>query len=300
MILLERLKSLSLPNGNDGKILERRRFFSALKNAVGERWILFVFLILFMVPFSILKTLSEDGSEVFASQKDALVLEVFARTDLEPDAYPLLEESLRVLTGVKEVIAVSPQDSLKKVAGDPKIGIDTSWLMKKSQDLKDTILPWSYDLHLARWDEEALKGVIQKIEGLQVGRNKIIGVSEIHYDKERWSLAFALYNYVRWIKRSLAFLLFLSFSMLIFLAVKLRNRVRNESRILSEGVRFLSLGLAGGILSHGVYLVILSLTFFPETFNWRDQIGHGLIFQTTLSLVVSLSLFGVWALGKKI
>ena len=287
MPLLEQIKSFPV-------------FLPALRTAFKERWILLVFLVLFVVPFSILKTLEEDGSEVFASQKDALMLEVFARTDLKPEAYPALEQVLKSLSGVKEVIAVSPEESLKKVANDPKLGIDPGWLGKKSQDLKnkDTILPWSYNVHLARWNDADLKTLVQKIEGLEMGKEKIKAVAEIHYDKERWSLAFALRNYVRWLKRSLAFLLLITFASAIFLAVRVRGKISSDPEFLTAGWGFLALGLAGGILSHVIQLVILSVSFFPESFSWKDQIGQGLLFQAGLSVILSLSGFGVWLLGK--
>ena len=300
MILLERLKSWTLLNGSRERPVEWRKTASMVNSVLKKRWILLVFLLQFIVPISVLKTLSDDGIEIFASQNDALLLEVFARTDLEQEAYPLLEESLRALPGVKEVVAVSPQESLRKVAGDPKLGIDTGWLMKKTRDLKDkeTILPWSYKLHLARWDEKNLKTVIQKIEDLQVGRNKVKSISEIHYDRERWSLAFALYNYVRWITRISAFLLVISLLVPIFLAVKIRHKIRSHPVFLHDGIGFLALGLAGGLLSHAVQLAVLSFSFFPESFSWSDQLGRGLLFQISLSLLLTFSCFGVWVLGK--
>src|SRR3990167_8325589 len=68
-----------------------------------RRWLLLGILPLWIVPFSLLRTLERDGREIFAAQKNALILEVYSRTDLPSDAYPLLEESLTALPDVKEV-----------------------------------------------------------------------------------------------------------------------------------------------------------------------------------------------------
>ena len=266
-----------------------KRAAGSILKILKARRLLLLFIPLAVIPFSVLKTLGEDGQEVFASQKDAMILEVFSRTDLAPEDYPLLEESLMALEDVKGVVAVSPDESLTKIAADPKLGIDPSWLLKKKEDLKgkDTILPWSYDLHLARWDDQTLSVLTQRIASLEVGKNKTKAVSEIHYDRERWSLAFALFNYVRWLKRVLGFLLCLGLGVFIFLAVKMRRESPLDKSLVEEGAGFFALGILGGILSHVFSLIILSTSFFPEAFSWKNQMGRSLMFQSGLSLIFS-------------
>ncbi len=275
MLTLEKIKSSPLAG--------------IIKKTLKTRWLLLLFIPTLIVPLTVLKTLSEEGQAVFSAQKGALVMEVFSRTDLAPENYKLLEENLRALEGVKEVIAVSPEESLAKISEDPKFGIDPQWLMKKKEDLKgkDTLLPWSYDLHLAKWDEKFLAGLLGTIENMEVGQNKIKAVSEIHYDRERWTLTFALFNYVRWLKRVLGFLLSLVLGIMGYLAVKVRRKFTPDQELVTEAVGFFSIGILGALASHALYLAILSISFFPETFSWKNQLGRSLIFQIGLSILFS-------------
>lgn len=268
--------------------LSRIRKF--LAGVLKKRWLLLGILPLWIVPFSLLRTLDKDGREIFAAQKNALILEVYARTDLPADAYPLLEESLRALAGVKEVVAVSPEESLNKVADDPALGVDASWLRKKMTDMKgkDTLLPWSYDIYPEKWDESSIADIIRQIESIEVGRGKVKAVSEVHYDRERWALTFALFNYVRWIRRSLGILIITGLGVGAFFAFKVRNYYFQQENWAKEAGGFLTLAALGGLLSHGLLLAMLSQTFFPETFNWKVYAGRFLPLELALSLYFCL------------
>ncbi len=289
MLIIERIKAFLTDQKRAGIEAQWGKISASLKKTFKTRRLLLFFIPLFVVPFSVLKTLGEDGEAVFAAQKGALVLEVFSRTDLAPEDYALLEENLKALESVKGVVAVSPEESLSKITLDPKLGIDPQWLQKKKEDLKgkDTLLPWSYNLYLSRWDENNLARLTLTIQNLEVGKNKIKAVAEIQYDRERWSLAFALFNYVRWLKRVLGMLLCLGLGLLGYLAIQVRKKLVLDETLAMEAAGFFSLAILGGILSHLLFLVVLALSFFPETFSWKNQIGHALIFQIGLSFLFS-------------
>ena len=278
-----------------------KRFREFLAAVLRRRWLLLGILPLWIVPFSLLRTLDKDGREIFLAQKSALILDVYARTDLPADAYPLIEESLRAVPGIKEVVAVSPEESLKKIADDPSLGIDAAWIKKKMSDLKgkDTLLPWSYDVYPAKWDEASLSDLIRRIESIEAGHGKGKAVSEVHYDRERWALAFALFNYARWIRRSLGILILTGMSVGAFFAFKVRNLYFQEENWAKEAGGFLALAALGGLLSHGLLLVMLSQTFFPETFDWKAYAGRFLPLQLGLSLYFCLCAHAALVLDRR-
>ncbi|OGR86081.1 MAG: hypothetical protein A3A86_00760 [Elusimicrobia bacterium RIFCSPLOWO2_01_FULL_60_11] len=266
-----------------------------------RRWLLLGILPLWIVPFSLLRTLERDGREIFAAQKNALILEVYSRTDLPSDAYPLLEESLRALPDVKEVTAASPEESLKRVADDPALGVDSTWLRKKMADMKgkDTLLPWSYDVYPEKWDESSLSDLTRRIEAIEVGRGKVKAVSEVHYDRERRALTFALFNYVRWIRRSLGILIAVGLYVGAFFAFKVRKYYFEQENWAREAGGFLILAVLGGLLSHGLLLSVLSQAFFPETFNWKVYVGRFLPLELALSVYFCLCAHAALVLERR-
>jgi len=279
-------------------IIRIREFLAGI---LKKRWLLLGVLPLWIIPFSLLFTLNKDGQEIFASQKSALILDVYSRTDLPSDAYPLLEESLRALAGVRNVTVVSPEESLEKVAGDSVLGIDTSWLKKKMSDMKgkDTLLPWSYNVYPEEWNEDFLMNLIQQIQAIEVGRGKLKAVSEVHYDRERWALTFALFNYLRWIRRSLEILILAGLGVGAFLAFKVRKHYFQKENWVKEAREFFILALLGGGLSHGFLFVVLSQSFFPETFNWKIYAGRFLPLELALSLYFCLCAHAALVLERR-
>lgn len=252
-----------------------------------KRWLLLAILPLGIVPISMLTTLAKDGLEILDLQKTTLLLDVYARTDLPSDVYPLLEESLQALLGVREVVAVSPEESLDKAVQDTTLGIDAAWLKQKMADLKgkDTLLPWSYKIYPEEWD--SLLELIREIESIEVGRLKIKAVSEVHYDRERWALTSALFNYGTWIRRSLWVLLIAGLGVGAFLAFRARPYFQKENLAKKAG-EFLLLALLGGLISHGLLLGVLSQSFFPEIFNWKIAVGRSLPLELALSIYFCL------------
>lgn len=258
-----------------------------VKNFLTSRWLFFGCSVVGILLLTVLKTLHEDGQEIFSLQKGAFILEVFAPTDLNPEFYPIVEESLRALPGVKGVVATSPEESLKRMVAEKTIAEESEWLLKKSFELKgkNTILPWSYDLHLSRWDEPFLKELINRIEKLEVGYPKTKAISEIHYDLERWSLTFALYNYLRWVR---TVLVFFACSLAGFLFVSFKRWVQSGKikEILLKEVRLIFLfGFCAGLVSHIFCLFVLSLAFFSSALSWQSQVGRFLLFQISLGIL---------------
>lgn len=165
--------------------------------------LLLFFLAMFLTFLvSVIAALRKEGLDVYASQRNVLKLEVFAKTDLKPEWIPLLEESLRSMPGIKRVVSFSPENAIQKLTSDPQLDVDGSWLLQKTEELKgkDTILPWTYNLYLKSWDQTALNELTQKIQELEIGVPQTKAVTEVHYDQERWVLAVSLFNYLKWLK----------------------------------------------------------------------------------------------------
>ncbi|OGR83167.1 MAG: hypothetical protein A2901_07910 [Elusimicrobia bacterium RIFCSPLOWO2_01_FULL_54_10] len=276
-------------------------FLDTLGSIFRRRWILLGIIPVWVVPFSLLKTLGDDGMEVFFAQKTALVLEVHARTDLAPDIYPLLEESLLALDGVKQVIAASPEESLKKVAEDTSLGIDSAWLLKKKEDLqgKDTLLPWSYTVHPDGWTDDFVSALTGRILALEVGEDKVRPVAEVRSDRERAALAYALFNYSRWIRRTLVLMLGLGLVSGAVLAMKIGWKFKDEEGWAHKIAGIFFLALLGGLLSHVLYIAILSYSFFPETSGWMLHLGRSLPFQLALSVLFSFFAHGALFLERR-
>ena len=62
---------------------------------------------------------------------------------------------------------------------------------------------------------------------------------------------------------------------------------------------FLVLGLLGGLLSHAVFLAVLSQSFFPDTFNLMVHLGHMLPLQLGISTVFCFYACAALRLEKK-
>lgn len=235
----------------------------------------------------------EDGMAVLASQKDGLVLEVFSRTDLTSEQNTLLRESLLAMDGVNELDFISPDEALKKLSVESKLDIETEWLAQKSNELKGiaTVLPGTYRLHLMRWDELFLNSLISKIEVLEVGTPKVQPVAEIHYDKERWELIYLLYNYLRWLNGILIAL----FAMLVFFAADfVVRRIRLKEKLVrrkTELAQILLCGVFSGIVSHLFSLFVLSVSFFSDSFSWKENIGKDGLIQIFVSTFVFFLLY---------
>ncbi len=249
---------------------------------------LFGLAILLPLLWTVLFALSRDAHNLFLSQKGALVLEVFAKTDLRAENVPLVEEALRAIPGVSEVVATSPEEALNKVVSDPNFLIDEEWLKDKSGELrgKATLLPWSYDLHLERWDDAVLKDVLIRVQNLEVGVPRSPVISEVHYDSERWALVFGLYNYSKWIRAvlwtsSAAVLLFSLFAF----ARRMRRAASRLALVRSLRVSLL-LGVLAGFACHAVYLALLAASFFAERFSWQTRMGEDLLFQIAAATLV--------------
>lgn len=272
-----------------------RRFFEA-------HTALFAFSILIAFLFSVLYTLRQDGLSVFESQRAALVLEVFSRTDLPVDAIPLLEEGLRAIDGVKEVVAVSPDESLQRLAQEPNLPVSPEWLQAKTsiENGAAGLLPWTYRLHLNAWDEATLNGVLGRVEMLEVGVPKLDPVAEVHYDRERWSLTVALYHYVKWLGAVLAVCGVFLAGFLAAFVVKtgrwIRRNVQPSAGPLHLWGRFwprVVFGVSAGIIAHFLFLVVLSQAFYFRQFSWEQQAGHLLLPQIALSLLLAFLAAGV-------
>lgn len=273
--------------------------------------------LVFLFLYGSLQILYRDGREIFQEQKNALALEVFSQTDLSTDALKLLEEQLRALDGVDEVVASSPESSLERLLQEPELELDLQWLTQRSKEKKGMILPWSYTLHLSRWDEPTLKELVEKIEHLKVGHPAKKAVMEVHYDKERWSLVVALFHYLKWLR---AVLLAGVFLLCFFLVVlfgsafwKWKEENRSESfrqgqarekgrtffQFLLEGSNFremlaaCSSGLCAGLLAAFLCLLVLAGTFFSNSIYWTKFLKGFLFSQLFFGMLIALAGF-VW------
>lgn len=286
---LEKLKSFCRQKSADF-----RKFFTGHLS-------FFLISVLLVFLLTVLKILKNDGQEIFLSQKGALTIEVFARTDLNSEYYSILEEELRALPGVKEVGSVSPEKALEGISADPKLSVESQWLQQKMVELKgkNTVLPWSYRLQLSRWDEPFLKEVTEKIIVLEVGFPKTKAVSEIHYDKERWFLTFALYNYMEWLAAVLKVSTIIIFGLLAVFIVRWIRNVEERQSVFQNIWLILFSGIFSGLIGHFLSLLVLMVSFFSEPFLWRIQIGEFLLPQLFLGTICILLGFGYSLIQKK-
>jgi hypothetical protein len=260
-----------------------------------SRWILLGSFILVSFFAAVVGTLRRDGLETLRAQQDALVLEVFSRTGLKRESQDLLQEKLRTLGGVVDLEAQSPEESLSKLGTEGKIDIDANWLAQKNSDLKGGgVLPWSYSLHLARWDEAFLKDLTEEIERIELGYPKEAVVSEVHYDKERWALVYALQQYVQWLGKVLLVCALIVGSFAVNFIFKLFQSSRRKKFPfgLKDWAVIFGLGCVCGFLSHLVYLLALSLSFFPESFSWKVRFGSFLAQQVLLCVLLVAFSYG--------
>lgn len=269
-------------------------------------------MILFVLLFTVVLTLYRDGNEIFHSEKDALILEVFAQTDLSPESYTVLDEQLRNMKGVKEVVSVSPEESLKKMAGEQKLPIDFQWLLKKSDELKgkNTILPWTYRIYLSEWGELFLRETVNTIQNLEVGVPPRKAVARVSYDKERWSLVYALLNYVHWLWAVLLVVSTCVFGFLTLFFVKWLKWIQSDTEISArlwsnrklwwrEIWSISVIGIVCGLASHFFYLFILSLSFFSDTLYWWTRFGDFMMIQIGLAMLISFLIYGYYLFEGK-
>ena len=251
--------------------------------------VLIIFINILLTP--ILK-LARDGSQILALQKGALILNVFAVTSLNIDQAHLLEEKLSSLEGVREVISLSPEELIKKTLSDSNLAVDQEWLLRKMAELKgkDNILPWSYRLYLKKWNEQFLENVVKTIHEITVGEPKVKVVSEVNYDRERWSLLFSLYNYERWLNMVLGVSFLAVILILIILFFKI---LRNPAFPLKEWFLFsFAGGLGTGLAANFIYILTIKLSFIYNFFSIKEQIVQTLLPQILISLLLSLIGFG--------
>lgn len=267
-----------------------------------SRWILFGCFILVSFLATVVSTLQKDGREILRSQRDAFVIEVFSRTGIPQETADLLQEKLRSLDGVRDVEAQSPEDSLKRLVGESRLDIDANWLSQKNEELKGNgaVLPWSFSVRLNRWDEAFLKSLVEQIEDLEIGYPSEKVVAEVHYDQDRWTLVYALHNYVEWLGKVLLAcgLIFLSF--LVSFVVRWLKLSHPHRRLfpMKDLWIVVALGVACGLISHLIYLTVLSVSFFPESFSWRAAFGRFLAQQIALCVVFLLLGYGYRAFER--
>jgi cell division protein FtsX len=263
---------------------------------------LFVFSVLMSFILATLIQLRRDGLEIFNGQKSAIVLDVFAKTDLTPDFYPLIEEGLRDLSGVHEVISISPDESLRQLTQGSQLESEAQWLNQKNEELrgKGAVLPWTYKIHPVDWNDASIAALVSRVENLEVGVPKTKAISETYYDRERLSLTVALENYVRWITAVLLTVFVLA-AVLIF-AQFLRwlrlERHKAVSLLKENFLPTLLVGLLAGLSSHLLFLLVLSFSFFSESFSWLNHLGHLLAPQIALAVVSMAMIHGFYLLRK--
>ena len=248
----------------------------------GRSWIdgkMILWTLLLTLLISLLFILRSEGTKVLDLNRDALVLEVFSRTDLDPAQVPELEEKLKTFSEVKTVVVTSPEESLNKLENDPNLGIDLNWLKQKKEQLKNsnTILPWSYDCHLSEWDEAHLTGLIKKIEEIRLGGNSVNPILEIHYDKERWSFALSLKNYLKWINTVLFLSTFLLLTGFVGPFIDWVRTTENQTPLMELGRQelfkkygqLLVLAVVCGMGVHAMIVVAYALSFSPSVWSFQ-------------------------------
>lgn len=263
----------------------QRSFFSCLK--LEWKFLLFsAFLTFFAAAFFKLK---QDGLENYQSNKNALVLEVFSEADLDLNTAKELEIKLKSLEGVKEVISTAPLEALNKLTLEPGINVDLSWLKEKN------FLPWSYDLHLTRWDNQFLQDLISRVESLRLGEDGRRVVAEVHYDKERWSLVYALQNYLRWIEQAFFVGGFFMFGFLLVAFFKFfyigGTNLKAGLNLMKEFLFVLVSGFLAGLMSALLYTGVLSYSFFPESFFWKEAVKKYFLFQIVFATMIYFIIF---------
>src|SRR3989338_823126 len=267
------------------KMSEKSYFLNCLK----LEWKLLLFSIFLTFFAAALLKIKQDGKEIYLSHKNALVLEVFSEAELDLTGAKELEMKLKSLDGVKEVISTSPEEAAGKLSLLSDLRFDPSWLKEKD------FLPWSYDLHLMRWDHLFLQDLIAKIESVELGEPKRRIVSEIHYDKERWSLVYALKNYLKWMEQlffigSFLMLGFLLYAISRFFYIEGINS-QNKLNFIKQGFSLLLSGFLAGIISALLYCVVLSYSFFPESAAWEVAVQKTFLFQLLFATAIHFIIF---------
>ncbi|MBI2119249.1 MAG: hypothetical protein HYT97_06455 [Elusimicrobia bacterium] len=275
------------------KMSEKSYFLNRLK----LEWKLLLFSIFLTFFAAALLKIKQDGREIYLSHKNALVLEVFSEAELDLNGAKELEMKLKSLDGVKEVISTSPEEAAGKLSLLSDLSFDPSWLKEKD------FLPWSYDLHLLRWDHIFLQNLIAKIESLELGEPKKRIVSEIHYDKERWSLVYALQNYLKWMEQvffigSFFMLGFLLYASLRFFYIEGINS-ENKFNFIKQGFSLLLFGFLAGMISALLYLTVLSYSFFPESAAWKGAVEKTFLFQVLFGSAVYFIIFNLSVKERK-
>ncbi len=209
----------------------RKKMLKKIKPLVDKKMIFWTFLVSLL--FSLLFILRSEGVKVLNLNRDALVLEVYSKTNLEVPDYFQIGEKLKLFPEIKTVVTTSAEESVKKLENDPNLNLDLMWINQKKNEVNasNSILPWSYACSLNKINQDQFQALIKKIEELKLENNSS-PVWEVHYDKERWSYIENLSRTVRWIN----FIIFtgsagLCFALARSLAQGFRKRGEEDSGI---------------------------------------------------------------------
>ena len=83
------------------------------------------------------------------------------------------------------------------------------------------------------------------------------------------------------------------------LAMKIGWKFKDEEGWAHKIAGIFFLALLGGLLSHVLYIAILSYSFFPETSGWMLHLGRSLPFQLALSVLFSFFAHGALFLERR-
>jgi hypothetical protein len=257
-----------------------------------------LFLCAFLASFT--AALARDSSRILRAHQDAFTLKVYARTDLGAGAYAELEQVLRGLDHVSSLEAVSPENALKMLEADPNPPVNPTWVAERQKELKgkDTVLPWSYELSLEKWDAGTLDVLVNNIRAIPDKGSKGFAVDSVRYDEGRLGLLLEWRQQVRSLKMALRLFFFiLSFSFgAAFLSYFKKHAWKPRLHFSKEF--FFSVGLCAalGLLAGGVIHGAGKL-LFPALFAGKRlfafESGAGFIL-----LVFAYSLFEMRAHAK--
>ena len=233
---------------------------------------------------AVLFALHQDGAAVFEEQKDALTLEVFSLTGLGSGPAAMLKKEIESLPGVERAEAVSPAESLDRVAADPQLRMEAKWLLDKAgENPGKELFPWSYRVWPARWDPESRDGLVGRIRSIP-GPKGGPAAAEIHYDPDRWELVLDLANVLRWISGVLALVIY---GLVLGAAASgwlILKKARGRFRpVLGAAKSAVVSGIAMGTLCHVLRIATLSTRFLPGTWLWRNEIGGLLPLEISLA-----------------